>query len=93
MYSRIPALELMVIVKPPCRIPSEIIRAFPVCLARKYRIVPYGVERGILYCLGEDAPIDGEELSKLEGLCGNKICIESIPARELDKLLKQYYRE
>ncbi len=74
------------------RIPTEIIQRFTPSQAWEYMLVPCGEREGVLECYGDAARDYAGALLELEVLYSIRAEVSAITEEELQKLLKQYYR-
>lgn len=74
------------------RIPTEIIQRFTPSQAWEYMLMPYGERDGVLECYGDAARDYADALLELEVLYSIRAEVRAITEEELQKLLKQYYR-
>lgn len=74
------------------RIPTEVIQRLSASQAWEYRLVPCRDEGGVLACYGDSEREYAATELEIEVLHGVRIRVERVAAADLQKLLKQYYR-
>ncbi|MCL2562120.1 MAG: GspE/PulE family protein [Rikenellaceae bacterium] len=74
------------------RIPAEIIQRLTPGQAWEYLLVPCAEKGGVLECYGEQGRSYTDALVELEVLYNIKVEIRNVGEGQLQKLLKQYYR-
>ncbi len=74
------------------RIPTEIVQHLSSAQAWQYRLVPYDVRGGVLYCYGSQEEEYESAILEMEVIYDLRIAVTPIEDSELQKQLKTYYR-
>lgn len=77
---------------PQQKIPAEIIQRLTPSQALEYMMVPFSVEDGRLGCYASEERDHADALIEMEILYGLLVDVVAVPEADLEKLLRQYYR-